>query len=840
MTTTKLASVLLLLLCSAAVHAKTDAKCGTGGGADNWDKCDGLCCQRASNDYEVRDLEWDGTVSACCSDNFASGCPTGMECCSPGNSANNPKSRDDQRYCYYSDSISSACCKFQVYDFADGDKKKPGATVYNPILDKCCEGAMIWEDYYNDDPSSKGATGNVGGSWNGIVPVGESCFWTADSPSIRAQCKSDSDCSVGDPAVEGKCCRRPQNTDLGETAAAYSTVYGKCYDPEIQGCCGGVDSEVEAEAGGDDAKTEYMAELYNLETEKCCALQHSVIEIDARCSCQTDEQCASEGTGSTCCQRAWIADSVRSALTCADTCGTLGSHSAPAGCMGVCTIPRLEDVCFDETCNYFLDNDDSADDGILSDQPDARCCHSADESVIQPQAYRAHSHVCCPQGVDYSASVIVLAQEGDLHAGSTRCRCMADSDCPSAQKCCGRMFTEDGTRWGTCYDAATESCCATHEDEDSEIYKTETSVCCPLNGVQSSYAQCRCGGDSQCPTGGVCCVDAETASSRGWLATKCDAEDYTLCPGTCTWGEVNECCDNQHMAEGPYGVSRCNKKYEKCCDGSCCNKFTESCKKGKIQQGVHPDPWNYDVEQRLCTFIEHRTPTITFNAFVFPAFLTLIALILIGLSVVRGLDSGATPTILKFVVIGLAVFTGVMCCLLLWSPVWKYGFVVVIANAILLGALSMDTNRARVLAGLVILTSFLYLVDPIGGNSVLTMDGAAVVHMSEDSAPRGLQSAIMYMHKRYEGSLTPYPFEGCTKFYGYFEEDPELEDYRHENWARSTRSMCGAGWMHTIAIISGLIIVFQSLLVVLGLILLPNSQSNGAVSIAPAPKVDST
>jgi hypothetical protein len=290
-------------------------------------------------------------------------------------------------------------------------------------------------------------------------------------------------------------------------------------------------------------------------------------------------------------------------------------------------------------------------------------------------------------------------------------------------------------------------------------------------------------------------------------------------------------------------VKACASAFQKCCDGECCNKATETCKKSTFNARMHmpvTTQWStydqteigyhfgIDQEQKRCTVWEHSSPSIVFHTWVFPTFLSIAAILFIVIGTKSAFSTDISPNVLKLGLVALEIFVGIMSLLLLWSPLWKYGFVVVVANTVILTSFAVAGVWPRRFAVVVAVVCFLWVVEPFGSNSILnfgttTYAGGAFAgdgHVAGAGGAwynaHGLNYAarLLQRPRQLPDDLENYE-DACTLFYQYWRVDSKLHDQRDWNPLSPTRGICRRSWMHTITVMAGLITPFQTIFLLL-------------------------
>jgi hypothetical protein len=225
----------------------------------------------------------------------------------------------------------------------------------------------------------------------------------------------------------------------------------------------------------------------------------------------------------------------------------------------------------------------------------------------------------------------------------------------------------------------------------------------------------------------------------------------------------------------------------------------------------------------MCTKKEHWTPTIVYYSFVFPILLSLISIGLFIPAAINALSSEGDriATLVLLVVSILALLVGV---LVLFSPVWKYALVSLIANIVILNACHHESGHwTRKFALFLAVITFLFVIDPFSGNALLSFHSWTPTQDSNpDGNGAGLQwasRALLYNAGKVGGD---YDHTLCINYYNFFVFDnANHEDYRHHNDQEGSWGFCKLGWLHAIGVMSGLLIIFEVLIILIAIALIP-------------------
>jgi hypothetical protein len=260
--------------------------------------------------------------------------------------------------------------------------------------------------------------------------------------------------------------------------------------------------------------------------------------------------------------------------------------------------------------------------------------------------------------------------------------------------------------------------------------------------------------------------------------------------------------------------------YEKCCNSTCCNRFTQTCSIAR-HSGTPGNRYNFNefnVRYETCSQAENLTPLKIYFPIVLPVFNLCISLYCTVLCLIfaNKASSRSYATIEK-TMIYIAVLTIVMDGVLYFSPAWKYGLTIMLVQnfTILSSAARVKWLNIWSLALTVVLA--IYLVDPFHGNSYLTLASSRTTTYFPDRNSAGLIHVIGNMYK----SLSAGPAY-CTTFYvGYFSRDSQLRDYdRFDNPAITTFGYCDRAYILVLLVFCALIYVCVLLQLLLNLLAL--------------------
>jgi len=185
--------------------------------------------------------------------------------------------------------------------------------------------------------------------------------------------------------------------------------------------------------------------------------------------------------------------------------------------------------------------------------------------------------------------------------------------------------------------------------------------------------------------------------------------------------------------------------------------------------------------------------------------------------------------------VGIQVFVAVLSILLLWSPLWKYGFGIVFANSFILHSFVVGGQWTRRFACILLVVTFLWVYEPFGTNVILSF-GTVTFRGENENYLQGQQiHGLNYAARTLQRSRNDVSGEdACTQFYMYWRTDANLHDARTWNPAGATRGICRRSWMHTIVVLAGILTPFEAVWLFLAAVALARaSQATKDVKVQP-------
>eukprot|EP01012_Entosiphon_sulcatum_P002676 TRINITY_DN105_c0_g1_i2.p1 TRINITY_DN105_c0_g1~~TRINITY_DN105_c0_g1_i2.p1 ORF type:complete len:718 (-),score=74.61 TRINITY_DN105_c0_g1_i2:148-2301(-) len=475
----------------------------------------------------------------------------------------------------------------------------------------------------------------------------------------------------------------------------------------------------------------------------------------------------------------------------------------------------------------------------------AVCYNPAIQACCGGIPYNPSVEKCC-QWIDSSIPVYtttgVIRVQSRISALTDACPCFATSDCARVQgatenACClpskySELALTSTKAVGQCFNPAIQRCCNT-----GLRYDPGSQQCCTINGVQSVNVPCPCGVDQDCwggqtagaPTTGsqlvpstpsprlsqlVCCK--QTAPPR-LEAERCNiytnypsgTGSYTTqrCNGQCIDSTYQICCN---------GVV-CRREFEQCCNATCCNLYVGTCGTG-LRPGstvVAPANWReYGLAYEVCTTVEQLSTVKSFWVFLLPSFLLLGTLTVFALGIVFVHKAAIRQfLVIEKLLIGFAVASIILACPLYFAPVYKYGIVTVVVGVFEILVAAAPFKKFRILGVVVAGFLLLYLFDPFHGNHYLNLASGRTQSGNPDPETAG----VWYTTGKSWRNITNVASDSsnhCVQWYGgYFRYDALLQDYdRFSNPHISTFGYCGRGWVTTLLIVEGALLVATSVM----------------------------
>jgi hypothetical protein len=235
--------------------------------------------------------------------------------------------------------------------------------------------------------------------------------------------------------------------------------------------------------------------------------------------------------------------------------------------------------------------------------------------------------------------------------------------------------------------------------------------------------------------------------------------------------------------------------------------------------------YHYGLEEtaKMCTSIENDSPSVVFHTWVFPAFLSIASIIvfLLGSRAGMGADLGGNKQ--RIALLAVQLLIAICSLLLLWSPLWKYGFGVIFANSFILHSFVVGGTWTRRFAVILIVVTFLWVYEPFGTNYILSFGSTTFAGPGEGINVHGINYAAQMLQRKRD--VTDPTNDYCVRYYQYWAVDPALHDSRTWNPQSLTRGICRRSWIHTISIMAGLVMPLEAIWLFLASIALARASS---------------
>eukprot|EP01006_Ploeotia_vitrea_P047390 TRINITY_DN67123_c0_g2_i3.p1 TRINITY_DN67123_c0_g2~~TRINITY_DN67123_c0_g2_i3.p1 ORF type:complete len:748 (+),score=124.56 TRINITY_DN67123_c0_g2_i3:22-2244(+) len=404
------------------------------------------------------------------------------------------------------------------------------------------------------------------------------------------------------------------------------------------------------------------------------------------------------------------------------------------------------------------------------------------------------------------------------------CPCMNnDADCPAAEpSCCNATkyidFAQLNPAVGSCYNQSRHSCCDT-----GHVYDPGSFQCCSINGLQSLNVPCPCEIDLHCASGThnktldfACCkqtaplpYEEPSCTTYANFPSGTGAYQAQRCTGVCIDTTYQICCN---------GVV-CRREYEKCCNSTCCNRFLGTCHEA-IRPNAVGNQYNwveFGVKYEQCSHIEQLSALKAFWVFVLPVALLIMTLIGLALMLVFANKAAARSySFIEAAMIGVAALAIVFALPTFFSPLYKYGVLVVFAGLITIAAAAVRVPAFNVIAVVVLLFVLLHLIDPFHGNNFLNFASLRTPFGEPDPEAAGIFHATGKLFRN-DSSVRDVMY--CTQWYDYFRLDPQLRDTdRYDNPYVRTYGYCGRPWIIALYVFEAILFILALLLFVIALI----------------------
>jgi hypothetical protein len=155
----------------------------------------------------------------------------------------------------------------------------------------------------------------------------------------------------------------------------------------------------------------------------------------------------------------------------------------------------------------------------------------------------------------------------------------------------------------------------------------------------------------------------------------------------------------------------------------------------------------------------------------------------------------------------LAAFTVLLTTSYFFSPIFKYGIVIVFLNLFVIVVAVVRTKSMSTLLLIILLLGILYIFDPFNGNIYFSLPGAGSADGAGDNISTSLLESSQRIWRRWDE---------CVGFYDYFRFDDGVRDInRIANPAVPTFGYCSRTWITTLMIFACLIYITQLLILLL-------------------------
>jgi hypothetical protein len=153
----------------------------------------------------------------------------------------------------------------------------------------------------------------------------------------------------------------------------------------------------------------------------------------------------------------------------------------------------------------------------------------------------------------------------------------------------------------------------------------------------------------------------------------------------------------------------------------------------------------------------------------------------------------------------LAAFTALLATSYFFSPIFKYGIVIVFLNLFVIVVAVVRTKSMSTLLLILLLLGILYVFDPFNGNIYFSLPGAGSEEFEGGAISTSLLESSQRIWRRWDE---------CVGFYDYFRFDNNVRDYRIENPLVPTFGYCSRTWI-TVLMIFACLIYITTLLILL-------------------------
>jgi len=268
----------------------------------------------------------------------------------------------------------------------------------------------------------------------------------------------------------------------------------------------------------------------------------------------------------------------------------------------------------------------------------------------------------------------------------------------------------------------------------------------------------------------------------------------------------------------------CRREFEQCCNNTCCNIFNATCGQGyrACTVGAPTGPglsnrnnWNeFNLAYEVCTPIQHISTVKAFWIFILPMYLMLSTLITSALALVF-VHKAATRQflVIEKLMVALSILAVLFSVPLFFAPVYKYGIITIFVALFSILVAAAPYKPLRIVGIVILLILLIYLYDPFHGNHYLTLASGRTQSGLPDPETAGVWYTTGKSWKN-ESQVALDTTNHCVQWYGgYFRFDPALSDCdRVNNPNVTTFGYCGRGWVTTLLITEGALLLFVSLL----------------------------
>jgi len=259
----------------------------------------------------------------------------------------------------------------------------------------------------------------------------------------------------------------------------------------------------------------------------------------------------------------------------------------------------------------------------------------------------------------------------------------------------------------------------------------------------------------------------------------------------------------------------CVQEYERCCNNTCCNRYSGTCQQGTLKAGSSRNNYvEVTIPYDICTTVEQIDIIRAWWMFVLPSFLLIGTLVCLALALVfanrvdrtarRGLEKGIIFT--AIIAIGFSTTT-------FFAPIYKYGTVIVFVSIFAIITAAARKIRMYVVCIIFQFIAIWYLIDPFHGNDYLTLAVDRTLASHADPRAAGLWHATT--------RIWDFP-DTCWDFYAnYFRFDPMIRDItRFDEPNNPSFGYCSRGWVSALLVFDGVIIVAIVVQILLSIITL--------------------